>query len=323
MDRVIYGSVRGAYHSFNAISGYNKEDPTPEACMFRLIFLESVAGVPGMVGASVRHFKSLRTLNRDYGWIHTLLEEAENERMHLLTVMQMFDAGIGTRFFVKAAQVGLVPILTIGAIIRPHWVHRFVGYIEETAVHTYSDLIAKTETPGTKLHAAWSDLKAPEIAVTYWRMDPDSSWLDVLKQIMADEANHRDVNHTFASMNANSKNPYLQKHHKAMQEVTEFMKNKDAWMFEKGAIRKGKPKYLKTEMKIKASKEEFLAAYQKLDGMFEISPKILAQHLKEQKIEFDSQFLNLLLEFCDMDGDGHVTREEFVAFIDKYYEMND
>ena len=147
-------------------------------------------------------------------------DEFIHERMHLLTVMRMFDAGIGTRVLVGAAQVGLVPVLTIGAIMRPHWVHRFVGYVEETAVHTYSDLIDKTETPGTKLHAAWSELKAPEIAVTYWRMDPASSWLDVLKQIMADEANHRDVNHTFAAMNANTKNPYIQKHHKAMGQVT-------------------------------------------------------------------------------------------------------
>ena len=120
----------------------------------------------------------------------------------------------------------------------------------------------------------------------------------------------RDFGRTFPSMNDNC-------------EVTEFMKNKDAWMFEKGAIRKGKPKYLKTKMKMEASKEEVLAAYQKLDGMFEISPKILAQHFREQKIEFDSQFLNLLLEFCDTDGDGNVSREEFIAFVDKYYEMND
>jgi len=42
--------------------------------------LETVAGVPGMVGAMARHLRSLRTMTRDHGWIHTLLEEAENER---------------------------------------------------------------------------------------------------------------------------------------------------------------------------------------------------------------------------------------------------
>jgi len=50
----------------------------------RIILLESIAGVPGMVGGTLRHLRSLRLLRRDGGWIHTLLEEAENERMHLL-----------------------------------------------------------------------------------------------------------------------------------------------------------------------------------------------------------------------------------------------
>ena len=35
--------------------------------------LETVAGVPGMVGAMSRHFNSLRKMVRDNGWIHTLL----------------------------------------------------------------------------------------------------------------------------------------------------------------------------------------------------------------------------------------------------------
>ncbi|KAK3236288.1 Alternative oxidase, mitochondrial precursor [Cymbomonas tetramitiformis] len=44
--------------------------------------------VPGMVAGMLRHMTSLRTMKRDHGWIHTLLEEAENERMHLLTFLQ-------------------------------------------------------------------------------------------------------------------------------------------------------------------------------------------------------------------------------------------
>jgi hypothetical protein len=66
----------------------------------RILFLETIAGVPGMVAAMLRHLTSLRLMvsqtsfltvkflmiwqRRDSGWIHTLLEEAENERMHLM-----------------------------------------------------------------------------------------------------------------------------------------------------------------------------------------------------------------------------------------------
>jgi len=51
--------------------------------MYRFLFLESIAGVSGMVAGMLRHLRSLRTMKRDGGWIHMLLEEAENERMHL------------------------------------------------------------------------------------------------------------------------------------------------------------------------------------------------------------------------------------------------
>jgi len=38
------------------------------------MFLETVAGVPGMVGGMARHLRSLRTMKRDNGWIHHLIE---------------------------------------------------------------------------------------------------------------------------------------------------------------------------------------------------------------------------------------------------------
>ena len=34
----------------------------------RIVFLESIAGVPGMVGGMLRHLHSLRRLKRDNGW---------------------------------------------------------------------------------------------------------------------------------------------------------------------------------------------------------------------------------------------------------------
>jgi hypothetical protein len=46
-----------------------------------------------MVGGAIRHLHSLRLMRRDNGWIHTLLEEAENERMHLLTFIQLRQPG--------------------------------------------------------------------------------------------------------------------------------------------------------------------------------------------------------------------------------------
>ena len=61
-----------------------------------------------MLGGMFRHFRSLRQLERDHGFIFTLLEEAENERMHLIVCMSFFEAGPATRAAVQLAQVALI-----------------------------------------------------------------------------------------------------------------------------------------------------------------------------------------------------------------------
>jgi threonyl-tRNA synthetase len=46
---------------------------TEKKWIFRMVFLETVAGVPGMVAAMSLHLKSLRFCEPDKGYIHTLL----------------------------------------------------------------------------------------------------------------------------------------------------------------------------------------------------------------------------------------------------------
>jgi threonyl-tRNA synthetase len=77
---------------------------TEKEWLLRIVFLETVAGVPGMVGGMVRHLKSLRKLEKEGRWIETLLEEAENERMHLMTFMQIKKPGWLTRMAIVGAQ---------------------------------------------------------------------------------------------------------------------------------------------------------------------------------------------------------------------------
>ena len=55
----------------------------------RAVVLETVAGVPGMVAGMLQHLKSLRRMQDDQGWIKTLLDEAENERMHLMFFIEI------------------------------------------------------------------------------------------------------------------------------------------------------------------------------------------------------------------------------------------
>lgn len=211
-DRVMHGLMRTLYHSFNLITGYDHEDPSETSVGWRLIILESFAGVPGFVAAGFRHFHSLRTLQRDHGAIYTFLEEAENERMHLLVCMKVFNASPVTKALVVAAQISMTPFLMAVYTVNPGAMHRFVGYLEETAVLTYSNLIDKATTPGTKLHAAWAGLDAPTIAKVYWKLKDDATWIETLRHILADESHHRDVNHAFAVLDPDADNPFIKGH---------------------------------------------------------------------------------------------------------------
>lgn len=85
--------------------------------------------------------RSLRTLERDHGWIHHLLGEAENERMHLFLLLTMRNPGILYRIIVAIAQFIVYNGYFFMYAVAPRSCHRWVGYLEEEAVHTYSTLL--------------------------------------------------------------------------------------------------------------------------------------------------------------------------------------
>lgn len=142
------------------------------AQLVRVIFLESIAGVPGMVAGMLRHLHSIRRLKRDNGWIETLLEESYNERMHLLTFMKMCEPGWFMKFLLLGAQGVYFNAMFVSYLISPKITHRFVGYLEEEAVHTYTRCIHELEQGHLP---KWADPKfqIPDVAVQYWNMPED------------------------------------------------------------------------------------------------------------------------------------------------------
>ncbi|KZP33528.1 alternative oxidase [Athelia psychrophila] len=176
------------------------------AWLKRILFLETIAGVPGMVAATLRHLTSLRRMRRDSGWIHTLLEEAENERMHLMTFMTLREPSIFFRALVLGAQGIFYNMFFLAYLISPTTCHRFVGYLEEEAVLTYTRCIEDIEAGRLP---EWTSLPAPSISIDYWRLKPDSKLLDVMYAVRSDESTHRFVNHSFANLDAkNDINPF-------------------------------------------------------------------------------------------------------------------
>ncbi|KAK7446071.1 hypothetical protein BaRGS_00040295 [Batillaria attramentaria] len=190
---------------FDIFSGFKVGDRNEKKWVKRIIFLETVAGVPGMVAAMMRHMMSLRRLQRDHGWIHTLLEEAENERMHLMTALQLRQPTLMFRLAVIGSQGAFVTLFSLWYIVSPRFCHRFVGYLEEEAVKTYSKCIEDIAN-GPMQH--WQTKAAPPVAIRYWKLPEDATMRDVVLAIRADEAHHRVVNHTLASMKPDDFNPY-------------------------------------------------------------------------------------------------------------------
>ena len=72
-DKLAMTSVATVRKAFDVVTRYNPEVMNEHDWLRRMIILETVAGVPGMVAGMHRHLRSLRTLEHDHGWIHHLL----------------------------------------------------------------------------------------------------------------------------------------------------------------------------------------------------------------------------------------------------------
>jgi len=159
----------------------------------RAVMLETIAAVPGMVGGALQHLRALRRMESDRGWISTLLDEAENERMHLMTFVHIARPSTAERLVVLLAQGVFYNLFFLLYLISPKTAHRVAAYFEEEAIHSYTEYLAGVDD-GTH-----TNVPAPRIAIDYWKLASDARLRDVIVSVRADEAHHRDVNHGFAN----------------------------------------------------------------------------------------------------------------------------
>jgi ubiquinol oxidase len=159
----------------------------------RAVILETVAAIPGMVGGTLQHLKSLRKVKQDHGWIKTLLDEAENERMHLMTFIEIAQPNAFERFVIIMAQGIFYNMFFVVYLLSPRTAHRIVGYFEEEAVVSYTAFLNAIDAGHIE------NVAAPQIAIDYWNLAADARLRDVVLVVREDEAGHRDVNHAFAN----------------------------------------------------------------------------------------------------------------------------
>jgi len=196
-DRIALFLARRLKGFFDFASGYKPGAADEKHYLRRLICIEAISGVPGMIGGMIRHINSLSLMRRDHGWIHNLLQQAENERQHLFVFLNIKKPGILFRAGLFSAQA--LMILFYSGFYFSSWrtAHRFVGYLREESTKVYSSCIKDLDEG--KL-AKWDNLVVPEPALEYWGLDENASLRDVLACIRADEAMHREINHRLASL---------------------------------------------------------------------------------------------------------------------------
>ena len=161
----------------------------------RAVVLETVAGVPGMVAGMWQHLRSLRGMKNDSrGWIKKLLDEAENERMHLMIFIEIAKPNAFERYIILFAQAVFWNFYFLLYVFFPKIAHRMVGYFEEQAVVSYTQYLEEIDS------GLIENIPAPTTAIEYYGLSASATLRDVVVRVREDEKGHMHENHAMADL---------------------------------------------------------------------------------------------------------------------------
>tara|TARA_E500000318_G_C3559004_1_gene212490 strand:+ start:515 stop:1078 length:564 start_codon:yes stop_codon:yes gene_type:complete len=155
----------------------------------RAVVLETVAAVPAMVAGMMLHLKSLRRLRRGYDpYIDQMLEEAKNERMHLMFFLEIAQPNAFERFLITAAQFIFWHFYLLLYICSSKTAHRMVAYFEQEAVNSYTEYLNFVESGKVE------DVVCPASARNYYGLGPKATLATMIRYVRADEQRHSETN---------------------------------------------------------------------------------------------------------------------------------
>ena len=160
----------------------------------RAVVLETVAGVPGMVAGMWLHLKSLRKMKTGWGpQIREMLDEAENERMHLMFFIEIAKPNQLERILVLIAQLIFMLFYFLVYIVDFRTAHRMIAYFEEEAVKSYTEYLKLVESGEVE------NIPAPQLAIDYYSMESDAKLSDLIIKVRADEEHHSKINMEYSN----------------------------------------------------------------------------------------------------------------------------
>jgi len=159
----------------------------------RAVVLETIAGVPGMLAGMLIHLRSLRKMERGNGtMIQVLLDEAVNERKHLMFFMEIAQPNAFERFLIVVAQFLFWHFYLVMYILSPSTSHKMIAYFEEEAVRSYDEYIELIKS------CEIENVPAPQLAIDYYNLEPNADLLAMVHHVKWDEQKHSEANHRFA-----------------------------------------------------------------------------------------------------------------------------
>ena len=159
----------------------------------RAVVLETIAGVPGMVAGMLIHLRSLRKMERGNGtMIQELLDEAVNERKHLMFFIEIAKPNTFERFLIVVAQFLFWHFYLMMYLLSPSTSHKMIAYFEEEAVRSYDEYLKLIESGEIE------NVPAPQLAIEYYNLKPDARLFDMVVKVRMDEAKHSEANHRMA-----------------------------------------------------------------------------------------------------------------------------
>lgn len=163
------------------------------------VCLETVAAIPGLLAVQNRTYQALRTIRGDANWVSSLFEERENEYVHM-NIIKAALPSLGSEIRITAFDKAKIMAVHFGSRflmgtlykISPRLEHRFVGYVEEKAVVTYSAFLADIDAGKVP------NFPAPRLGKMYYHLPEDATMRDVILRIRGDEWMHSFYNHFLA-----------------------------------------------------------------------------------------------------------------------------
>jgi len=108
-----------------------------------------------------------------------------------MTFIEVAQPNWFERIVISIVQLIFYNVYFFLYLFAPRTAHRVVGYFEEEAVISYTQYLKEIDA------GRHENGPAPQIAIDYWQLKPDARLRDVVIAVRADEAEHRDVNHSF------------------------------------------------------------------------------------------------------------------------------